>query len=173
MKTFTASTLRPLIAQVLVGKYNLETILSQHGISCLQLEIDIAAALRPLFQDEEGKVVGKQGDVFDFIKEQAKHDSPLAYKMDMRERIQKTLRKNISDENYERGEWAGFDRWLVAREKDGETIEKFMEWWNIDDFRAKQGAVYLNSNKIKENWLQEFYEASTEQAKPEQSGGYR
>jgi hypothetical protein len=167
--TFNASEIRPLIAKVLVGKYNLERILEAHDISCLQLEIDIAAAIRPLFGPNPKKNLEKM-DVFDYIKEQAKHDSGLAKLVDMRERIEKALKKNITD--YERGDWAGFDRWLVAR-PEHETIEKFMEWWKGDDFRAKQGSVYLNARKIKENWLQVFSGGPKEEATPMVGGGYR
>ncbi|MCP4143186.1 MAG: hypothetical protein GY755_23345 [Chloroflexi bacterium] len=170
-KTFSASEIRPKIAKVLIGKYDLERILADHDISCLQLEIDIAAAIRPMFGGSPKSERGQRGDIFDFIKEQAKHDSTLAGLVDMREKIEKSLRKNITD--WERGEWAGFDRWLVAREKDGETIEEFMAWWVDDDFRAKQGTVYLNAKKIKENWLQVSFSSSKEKAVANKSGGYR
>jgi len=168
-KTFSANTIRPLFSKVLIGKYDLERILAEHGISCMQVEIDLAAAIRPLFGDNPEKVLHK-GDIFDYMKEQAKHDSGLAKLVDMRERIEVTLRKNITD--WERGDWAGFDRWLVAR-PEHETIEKFMDWWKSDDFRAKQGSVYLNMKKIKENWLQVFYEEPKEKAVPDKTGGFR
>ena len=168
-KTFSANTIRPLFSKVLIGKYDLERILAEHGISCMQVEIDLAAAIRPLFGENPEKVLNK-GDIFDYMKEQAKHDSGLAKLVDMRERIEVTLRKNITD--WERGDWAGFDRWLVAR-PEHETIEKFMDWWKSDDFRAKQGSVYLNMKKIKENWLQVFYEEPKEKAVPDKTGGFR
>jgi len=172
-KTFTALELRPRISKVLVGKYDLERVLAESGVSCLQLEIDIAAAIRPLFGEEKKKYSPKtDGDgVFSYIEEAARHDSDLARLIALRLRIETALRKNITD--WERGEWAGFDRWLAKR-PENETIEGFISWWLSDDFRRKSGTVYLNARKIKENWLQVYYKQNkNEKVEQTASGGYR
>jgi hypothetical protein len=154
-KTFSAQHIRPRLAKVLL----------EHGIDNLQLEIDLAAAVRPLCVVDPGVVE------FDYDEERAKNgNKDIQRLLKVRDSIQSTLRKNIYD--WERGEWAGFDRWLAKR-PENETIERFITWWNSDDFRRKQGTVYLNARKIKENWLQVFSNETVINAEPMKGGGYR
>jgi len=93
-----------------------------------------------------------KGDVLDLLTENLPH---LKAQTEMRQRVENALHRNL-DWDSPRSPWNGYEKKLIQREKDtGETIERFMEWFNDDDFR-KNGVIYLNPTKIDDWWLQAF-----------------
>jgi hypothetical protein len=76
--------------------------------------------------------------------------------MAMRARVEDALKRNL-DWDSTRSPWNGYDKELVAREAEtGETIEKFMEWHNSDEFRRDKQVIYLTPTKINDWWKQAF-----------------
>lgn len=46
--------------------------------------------------------------------------------------------------------WGTFDRWLLRKEKDGQSVKTFCEWFVSDAFRVKQLGMWTPSG-TKEN----------------------
>lgn len=61
-------------------------------------------------------------------------------------RIRKTWERIMKDApDWER--WGTFDKWLLAQEKDGRTVEKFCTHFMSDEFRAKTVGMYSPNGK--------------------------
>ena len=88
----------------------------------------------------------------DFLVDQLPH---IKEQTEMRTRVENALHRNL-DWDSPKSDWNGYDKKLVAREKEvGQTIEGFMVWFNSDEFR-KNGVIYLKPSKIEDWWLQAF-----------------
>lgn len=84
----------------------------------------------------------------------AQDNAPL---LEMRLRVETALNLNLSREwDLPKSDWYGYDRTLLQREREtGETIERFMNWYNEDDFR-REGNIWLKPNKIEMFWRKAF-----------------
>jgi len=95
-----------------------------------------------------------KGDIVDLF---MKVSPELKAQTEMRQRVENALRRNL-DWDSARSPWNGYDKKLIKREQEaGENIERFMDWFNGDEFR-KKGVIYLTPTKIEDWWLQAFDE---------------
>lgn len=98
----------------------------------------------------------KRGDLFDFIAEEG---SKIQMIDDMRQRVEAaTGLRLIREWDKKNGDWNGYEKTLIKREVEtGQTIEKFMEWFNSDEFRKTSQRIWLKPDKI-ELWWDEAME---------------
>jgi len=97
-----------------------------------------------------------KGDFMDFLVENGEETQLIN---DMRIRVESaTGLALIREWDKTRSPWNGYENVLIKREKEtGQTIEKFMDWYNSDDFR-KKGNIWLDPDKIEMWWPQAFPE---------------
>ena len=138
-------------------RMEIRQVLAKYRIDDLQMEIDLAEVIRPFIDAGRKYIPARKGDLVDYYATLAQTNPELLSRLLMRERVETAMNRNPPWDDLQQG-WNGFDSWLVETEKaTGQTIERFMVWYNSDDFRAK-GIIYLNSQRIKDYWLQAFYE---------------
>jgi hypothetical protein len=143
-------------------RMDIRAVLAGYGIDNLKMEIDLAEVIRPFVEAGKRNIEGKRGDMIDLIL-----DPETKKKLQMRVRVENSLRRNLNWDDLKQ-DWNTFDRWLLDTESEsGETIEKFMTWYNSDSFRAK-GVIYLTAQKIKDWWLQAFDEKQEYHTRGEQ-----
>jgi hypothetical protein len=104
--------------------------------------------------ERKAKQQAKRGDPVDFLLEQGKGQQEI---IDMRLRVEGALKMNLEREwDLPKSDWNDYDKLLVRREKEtGQTIERFMSWFEADDFR-KKSSVWLKPSKIEQWWPQAF-----------------
>lgn len=139
----------------------INSICLSNGVDCLKLEMDLVQAFKAYWHErEDGK---SPAEARDKVMEILKLNSIGADKLDMQKRVEAALNRHPNWDDLKQ-DWNGFDRWLLEKEKDGQTIEAFVKWHNGDPFRAK-GVIYLTPQKIMDWWGQAF-EVKTDEARP-------
>lgn len=117
------------------------------------------SSLKKDAQERKAKQRAAKKDMVDAFKEV---QPALKAQQEMRQRVENALRRNL-DWDSARSPWNGYDKKLVAREKEtGQTIEGFMKWLNADEFRKKQ-TIYLTPTKIEDWWITAFAQEPTKE----------
>lgn len=130
----------------------INSICLSNGVDNLKLEIDLVQAYKSYWKEREG---GKTpAEARDKVITILQLNSIGADKLDMQKRVEIALNRHPNWDDLKQ-DWNGFDRWLIEKEKDGQTIEAFVKWHNVDEFRAK-GIIYLTPQKIMDWWGQAF-----------------
>jgi hypothetical protein len=143
-----------------------QVILSSNGIDNLKLEIDLVTAWkRYLFEREEGETPAgaRERVVQDYVGAVLAVARAGMDRVQYQKRIETVLGLSPNWDDLKQ-DWNSFDTWLMSKEKEGQTIEAFMKWYNSDEFRAK-GRIYLNPPKIKLIWNNAF-EHKKEESRP-------
>ena len=109
--------------------------------------------LRKEAQERKTKQRANKKDTIDFLLAESRKIEP---RVQMRMRVESALRGRKPDWDAPRSVWNGYDLVLMKREEEtGETIERFMEWFYEDDFRATSD-IYLQPKKINDWWSRAF-----------------
>jgi len=104
-------------------------------------------------QERKTKQRANKKDTIDFLLAESRKIEP---RVQMRMRVESALRGRKPDWDAPRSVWNGYDLVLMKREEEtGETIERFMEWFYEDDFRATSD-IYLQPKKINDWWSRAF-----------------
>lgn len=133
-------------------RYLISAILQSYSIDDLAIETKLVDAVTSFFeQTRQGKdPVKVRGNILDgmlsFLDKQRQYEQ-------MAERITKAVR--VSPDGSDN--WNEVIRFCIAREKAGETIEKFGEWMIADKFNApKVSQISMKPRIIKDTWPAAF-----------------
>ena len=126
--------------------------LNVNALSNAPKDIDLPK-LRKEAQERKTKQRANKKDTIDFLLAESRKIEP---RLQMRIRVESALRGRRPDWDAPRSVWNGYDLVLMKREEEtGETIERFMEWFYEDDFRATSD-IYLQPKKINDWWSRAF-----------------
>ena len=128
------------------------------------------------YDRKKGKEAAKERKA----KQQAKRKDPLDYYIDhapeitliteMRKRVEDATGLRLSREwDKVHGDWNGYDKTLIKREVEtGQTIEKFAEWFDSDEFRKNNQRIWLKPDKIELWWDEAMkWNGNSEEDRPE------
>lgn len=139
-------------------------ILSKHGIDNLQLEIEIAGAVKRYY--DETKSGGDKANVRERILASMEAAAARATKTEqVLSRVQKALGFDVSGSRFDQM----IEFIIRAEDNDGQTIEQFREWWDEQD-KFKRPALWKIADRpafLRELWpgafSKEWQEATGEE----------